>query len=843
MTVFKNLLTIAILWCLAVIVFSTENIHAQTLPKDSLSTDTLVKDTLKTGVSNDIKSKVHYVADDTIEFDVEHERVFMYEKAQVNYENIELKAAYIEVDWNTKNVFSAGLRDSTGKLYGMPVFKEGDDEFKADTMRYNFGTKKGKVYHVVTQQGDGFIHGAIVKKVEESSYIRYGKYTTCSLDTPHYYIAANKLKVIPNNKIITGPAYLIIGDVPAPAAIPFGLFPNTKGRSSGILFPAYGESNALGFFFKNGGYYFGISDHVDLQLTADIYTLGSWAVKATSRYNNRYHYNGNLSFLYSIIKVSEKDLPDYSRSKEFFINWSHLQDPKARPNGIFSASVRAGSNDYYTRNISNASNYLTNTFNSSISYSRSFFNKQLNFSSAITHSQNTQTRIVYLTAPSINLSMNTLYPFRKKEQEGTLAWYEKISVGYSSTLQNQLQNPDSLFFKNATLQQMKNGMQHNIPISASFKVMKYFNLTPAINFNERWYIETYKQRFNADSNRIITDTVKGFNAAHEYNGSLSLNTRIYGMKQFKKGKIAAIRHVLSPTLSYMYRPDFGENKYGYYKTVQTDSLGNSRRYSIYENTLYGGPSLGKSNVLSFSLDNNLEMKTRQYTDTAVNIKKIKILESFGLSASYNLSADSFNLSPIGMSARTTLFDMVNLTASGTFDPYLMNDQGIRIAKYSLAENGKIARLTSASGSVGFNLNRQKGNKKSLKGTVEQVKEINDHPDDYVDFSVPYNLSVNYSIAYSRPTNEKGNLSQIVGFNGDISLTEHWKITFNSGYDFQTKKQSYTSLGFYRDLHCWEMRLNWVPFGYQANYYFQINVKSSVLQDLKLTKKNDRYDNF
>mgnify|MGYP003498074419 FL=1 len=321
-------------------------------------------------------------------------------------------------------------------------------------------------------------------------------------------------------------------------------------------------------------------------------------------------------------------------------------------------------------------------------------------------------------------------------------------------------------------------MQHNIPVSASFKVMKYFNLTPAINFNERWYIETYKQRFDAESNSIMTDTVKGFNAAHEYNGSLSLNTRIYGMKQFKKGKIAAIRHVLSPTLSYMYRPDFGENKYGYYKTVQTDSIGNSRRYSIYENTLYGGPSQGKSNLLSFSLDNNLEMKTRQYTDTAVNIKKIKILESFGLSASYNLSADSFNLSPIGMNARTTLFDMVSLTASGTFDPYLMNDQGIRIAKYSLTENGKIARLTSAGGSVGFNLNRQKGNKKSLKGTMEQVKEINDHPDDYVDFSVPYNLSVNYSITYSRPTNEKGNLSQIVGFKGEISLTEDWKITFN-----------------------------------------------------------------
>src|SRR5690606_8305929 len=377
MTVFKNLLTPVFLLYLTAFGLSSSSVHAQNKAVAANDTtlqmhaDTLKKDSLHAGISNEIKSKVHYTADDTIEFDISNEKVYLYKKAQVNYENIELKAAFISVDWNSKNVFSSGLRDSSGKIYDKPVFKDGDDEFKADTMRYNFDTKKGKVYNVTTQQGEGFIHGKIVKKEEESSYISHGRYTTCDLDTPHYYIAANKLKVIPNNKIITGPAYLVIADVPTPAAIPFGLFPNTKGRSSGILFPAYGESNSLGFFFKNGGYYFGISDHVDLSLTGDIYTLGSWAVRASSRYSNRYHYNGNLSFLYSIIKVSEKDLPDYSRSKEFFINWSHQQDAKARPNGIFSASVRAGSNDYYTRNISSASNYLTNTFNSSISYSTS----------------------------------------------------------------------------------------------------------------------------------------------------------------------------------------------------------------------------------------------------------------------------------------------------------------------------------------------------------------------------------------------------------------------------------------------------------------------------------------
>ena len=334
MPVFKNLLTTLLVPLVSACLFSSYRLNAQPTYADSVKValpDSALSDTLKKKANNDLKSKVHYTADDTIVFDLDNEKVMLYTKAQVNYENIEVKAGYIEVDWNSKNVFASGVTDTSGKIIDKPIFREGQDEFKADTMKYNFETKKGKVYHIVTQQGDGYIHGEVVKKVDESSYIRNGKYTTCSLDTPHYYIAAAKLKVIPNNKIVTGPAYLVVEDMPTPAAVPFGLFPNTKGRSSGVVFPAYGESNSLGFFFKNGGYYFGISDHVDLQLTADIYTMGSWALRAATRYNNRYHYNGNLSFSYSIIKVSEKDLPDYSRSKEFFINWSHIQDPKARP--------------------------------------------------------------------------------------------------------------------------------------------------------------------------------------------------------------------------------------------------------------------------------------------------------------------------------------------------------------------------------------------------------------------------------------------------------------------------------------------------------------------------------
>lgn len=851
MSVLKNLLTLKLLflcmgcWLLTISASSQSVNDSLKLSDDSLSVsaDTLGRDSLKASTGDDIKSKVHYTALDTIDFDVVNEKVFMYEKAQVNYETIELKAAYIEVDWNSKNVFSSGLRDSSGKVYDKPVFKEKSEEFNADTMRYNFDSKKGKIYNINTRDGEGYIHGEVVKKVDESSYIKFGRYTTCDLDTPHYYIASNRLKVIPNNKIITGPAFLYIEDVPTPAVVPFGLFPNKKGRSSGIVFPAYGESGQLGFFFKNGGYYFGISDHVDLKLTGDIYTMGSWATRAESRYANRYHYTGNFAFSYSIITQSERELPDYSRSRLFNITWNHSQDKAARPNSIFSARVNAGSNDYYTKAQTTSRSVLNNTLSSSISYSTSFFNKTLNLSSAITHNQNNQSRDVNLDAPSLSLSLVTQYPFKKKDSEGTPKWYEKIGVGYSSTLQNHLNNKDTVFFTDNTVRKMQNGMQHNIPISTSFKVFKYFTLSPSVNFTERWYLRTYRKRYVTDVDTILTDTVNRFNAAHDYSGNLSLNTRMYGMLQFKRGKIAAIRHVMTPTFSYSYRPDFAKGVYGYYKPVQYNAEGDIKQYSIYEGTLYGGPGQGRSSVIGFNLDNNLEMKVRPpSSDTSTTLKKIKIFESLSLNTSYNLLADSFNLSPIGIAARTTLFDRVNWQATGTLDPYVVTSSG-RNKEYLISKHNQLARLTNLNTTLSFSLSPKAKSKpkESNKGTSLELNEINSRPENYVDFTIPYNLSINYSIAYSRPALDKANINQTLGFNGDISLTENWKVTFNSGYDFENHDFSYTSLGFYRNLHCWEMNLQWVPFGTYANYFFQINVKSSILQDLKLTKKTDSYD--
>jgi len=805
-----------------------------------LQSDSLTTDTLPATNSGELKSKVQYTAKDSIRFDIINERVFLYGKARITYEDIELDADYVEVDWVKRQLYAKGSVDSAGKDQGLPVFKQGEDMFTSQSVTYNFDTKKGKIRQVTTKQGEGYILGESVKKIDEKSYyIWKGAYTTCDAPHPHYSISSNKLKVIQNNKVITGPAYLVIEDVPTPLMVPFGYFPTRKGRASGILFPSYGESARLGFFFKEGGYYFGIGDVVDFALTGDIYTLGSWGTKLISNYANRYHYNGNLSVSYSEIKTSEKELPDYNLFKDFFVRWSHRQDPKARPSSNFSANVNAGSSGYYQNNISSANNYLTNTFQSSIAWSKFWPGKPYSFSASLSHSQNTITKDVSMSLPNTNFSVNRFYPFKRKITVGVEKWYEKIGVSYQNNFQNSVQTKDSLLFK--TSNQFRYGMSHSIPVSTSFKILKHFTLSPSVTYNERWYPETIRKNYIAGEDSIVTDTIKGFRAARDFIFSTSLNTRVYGMVQMKKGKIAAIRHVLSPTLTYGYRPDFGDPSFNYYKNYQLNSDGQVGQYSVFETGIYGGPPSGRYGVIGLNIDNNLEMKVRSYTDSTVNLKKIKIFESLSAAISYNTAVDSLNWSNINVNGRTTLFDKVNLNISGSFDPYVYDTLGRRINKTELNENNRLARLVNASASIGFNLTGGNKPKTSTKGTEDELEQINRNINDYVDFSIPFNLMVSYSLSYSRAGLLQAVVNQILNFNGDISLTPKWKITFNSGYDFTAKDLSYTSLGIYRDLHCWEMRVNWVPFGIQENYYFQINVKSSILQDLKLSKKNDIYD--
>jgi hypothetical protein len=798
-------------------------------------------DTIITIDREALKSKVKYHARDSIRFDIVGERVYLFGKAKVNYEDIELTAGYMEVDWSTRTLFARGVKDSVGAEIDLPEFKQKEDKFSARTLTYNFDSRKGKITQVNTRQGEGFILGETVKKIDDKSYyIRKGAYTTCDAPTPHYSISSNKLKVIQDNKVVTGPAYLVIEEVPTPLMIPFGYFPTRKGRANGILFPSYGESARLGFFFKDGGYYFGIGDVVDFALTGDIYTLGSWAAKLNSNYAKRYRFGGNVSVSYSEIKTSERELPDFNLYKDFFIRWNHRQDAKARPGSNFSANVNAGSSGYYQNNISSANNYLANTFQSSVAYTKSWQGKPYSFSATLSHSQNTLTRDVSLSLPNTNFSINRIYPFRRKVVAGPERWYEKIGISYQNNFQNTIRTKDTLLFKEGSPDKFRYGMSHNIPISTSMKMLKHFTFSPTVTYNEKWYPETIRKNYDETQDAVVTDTVKSFRAAREFLAGASLNTRIYGMFNFRKGKIHAIRHVMAPTISYNYRPDFSDPAFGYYKSFVTDSEGNTGQYSIFEQGIYGGPASGKFGMIGFNLDNNLEMKVRQQTDTTVNLKKIKIFESLAASISYNTAVDSLRWSNLNINGRTTLFDRVNITFSGTFDPYVADSVGRRINKLEWDENNRLARFVNASGSVGFNLvNTQKKTSENVR--EDELNQINRNLDQYIDFSVPFNLAVNYHVSYTRAGILAATVNQTINVNGDVSITPKWKVTFSSGYDFNLKDLSYTSLGIYRDLHCWEMRLNWVPFGFQENYYFQINVKSSILQDLKLTKKNDIYD--
>ena len=804
-----------------------------------------VVDTLKTGFNTDLKNKVEYNARDSMLFDITGEKVFLFGDAVVNFETITLKAGYIEVDWKLKTLFATGIKDSLGNETGIPEFSDKGESFTARKITYNFETEKGRINEVYTKEGGGFIFAETTKKIDEKSYyIKSGRYTTCNLPEPHYSINSNKLKVIQNKKIVTGPAYLTIADVPTPLVIPFGFFPNKSGRSNGIIIPTYGESTALGFFLRNGGYYFGLSDNFDMELTGDIYSLGSWGTSSLMNYASRYHYNGSLNVSYKQIKTSDRELPDFQLNKEFFVRWNHRQDPKARPNTIFSAAVNAGSIDNFVVDPQPNLQYLSNQFSSSISYSKTWPGKPYNFTASANHRQNSLNRIVNITLPEAAFSINRFNPLQRRNKISTGKWHEKLAenlgVSFRTNFRNQLQSADSTLFDDIG-KNMQNGLAFNIPISTSVKVFKHFTLAPSLVYNERWYLSTIRKRYNITESVIETDTINRFTTQRDFTTSASLITRIYGLVQFKDKKIAAIRHVISPSVSYSYRPDFSDPKYGYYGTTQINDQGDQSIYSIFENGILGGPSAGKFGSVGFSLDNNLEMKVKPGNDTITDLKKIKIFESLRLSTFYNLAADSLNLSNIRIDGRTTLFNKVNLTFGGNIDPYTIDSIGQRLNTFEFSENNKLGRLIGASLSFGVNLNNLKGNRKSSQGSQAELDDVNANPNEYVDFSVPYNLAVNYSMSYAKVGVNPRDVRQIVNFNGDLSLTQKWKITFNSGYDFQEKDFSYTSLGFYRDLHCWEMRLNWIPFGFQQSYNFQINVKSSILQDLKLVKKTDRYD--
>lgn len=828
---------------------------------DTLSVDTTAKKAKVIG----LKAKIECASLDSIRFDLTEHKVYLFNDADINYEKINLKANYIDISFDKSLVYAIGVSDSNETITGSPVFTEGDQSYQSKEMTYNYETEKGLIKHVFTQDGDGYIHGKVIKKIgSEEINVKSGSYTTCDRpEHPHFEFRFNKSKFIPGKTIITGPAYLVIEDVPTPLFIPFGLFPNKKGQRSGIVIPTYGESASRGFYFENGGYYWAINDYFDLKLTGDIYTHGSWAVKPNLRYRKRYKYNGSFNLGYATNIVGQESSADYQKSKDFSVRWIHSQDPKARPNSKFSANVNIVSNKFNQFNPTTTQQFLSNTFQSSVAYQTNWDGKVFLTANA-SHSQNTKTKMVNLTLPEVSISVNRFYPFRSKSKIGQLKWYDNISVNYSMNAKNTLTIEDSLLFKPEAFSNLQNGIKHSIPISSSIKIFKYFTMTNSVNVTDRMYFEKTNKYWDNDTvwttdttyyvGQEIVDTIPEFNNAFDFSINSSINTKLYGMLAFKKGPIRAIRHVFTPSVGFSYTPDFGTDKWGYYDSY-IDGEGDKVDYSKFETGIYGRPPGEKSGRVNFSLSNNLEMKVPSKKDTITGMKKIKLIENFTISGSYDLSKDSLNWSKIRMSGRTKLFNNLNITYSSSWDPYVLDSAGTRnLNQFEWDVNKKLLRLDNTSWNLGltYSISSQKLNKKreSEKGTNQELADINDNLGQYIDWNIPWSLNINYNLRHTSNNKYVNNIKtaendlvQTLGFSGDLSITEKWKVGFRSGYDFETKKLSYTSLNIYRDLHCWQMRFNWIPMGPQKSWNFTLNVKSSILQDLKLEKKKDFRDNY
>jgi lipopolysaccharide assembly outer membrane protein LptD (OstA) len=810
------------------------------VPKDSAA---LAMDTLrlngKKPADDALDSPVTYHARDSIRFSVDLKKVYLFGDAQINYQDIELKADYIEIDQETKEVYAIGVADSSGNIVGKPKFKSGAQEFAAENMRYNFKTKKGRISDVVTKEGEGNLRGTTVKKTEtDAYYIRKGGFTTCDAEHPHYIIAANKLKVIPNDKVVSGPAFLMFEGVYTPLVVPFGWFPNKSGRSSGIIFPEYGESPSQGFFFRNMGYYFNLGETIDLAVTGDIYTQGSYGVKLLSNYNKRYRFRGQLELTHNSVRNGDPDFPNYKELNNFFVRWTHTQDPKARPSTTFAATVNAGTATNFTNGLRvNQNDYLTNTFNSSIAFSKRWADTPFSLSTNLSHTQNTNTNDISVTFPDVAFNVSRIFPFARKNAVGKQRWYEKIGISYAFNARNRISTKDSTFFTAGTLQKMQNGISHTIPITTSFKAFKYFTVSPSLTYNERWFFQSVKKGWNNEAQLAVTDTSTGFFSNRDFTANVNMTTQIYGLVQFKRGPIKGIRHVLTPTVGYNYRPKLSDNEVGYYGPNGTFAT-----YHPDELSIFGRAPTTNTGAINFGFGNNLEMKVASKRDTITGFKKVKLLEAFNISSSYNLFADSLNLGDININGRTTILEKLSVNFAFNLTPYAQDSLSRKVNRWLVNETGELTRMTNATVQVSFALNGKSRdqNYQSEKGTPEELAMINAEKGAYVDFNVPWNINVNYNLSILRLVQED-KMTQTFGINGDINITPKWKIGFSTGYDFVNNDIALTSLSIYRDLHCWDFSLNWVPFGGIQSWSFDLKVKSSMLQDLKLSRRKDYFD--
>ena len=832
-------------------------------------------DTLnRPAASGDFTAIVTYSATDSIKYDFKTQKIILYKDAEIDYTNINLKSNNITLDWNTNELTAIGVKDSLERLSETPVFKQGEDEYKAKKIRYNFVSERAVVTDIVKQEGEGFLLLEKGKRDAEGNLNGVeGSYTTCNNTShPHYRIRSKKLKVIENKQIITGPFQLEIMDIPTPVGFPFGLLPIPKTRSSGIVVPSYGETQPRGFFLRDGGYYWAISEYIDLTFLAEAYSKGVYGASVRSRYAKRYYYTGNFDFRVNSIRGEERGL-DETQSNDFRLTWSH--NPKSRGSSSFSANVNVMTSQFNARNSFNPNDYTQASVNSGINYNKTFVGTPFVFSGSLRHNQNLQSKITDVS-PQANLSMNRIFPLRKfiKNSQSPLAQLglsyrldgqAKVSNLLTNNIKGNFKIPsdqrrsnDTLPFDIANLSQILEnvqwGLKHAIPLSTSITFLRYFKMNPSANFSQVVYGNSTSYEWTQkDTVRTIVN--QGLSQFYSYNASIDFTTTFYSTFLFKSQKFKALRHTMIPTISLSYQPDFSDPRFGFYQEVQISETGRTQRIARMSG-VYGSPTSGESGTISFSLRNTLEAKveTKEGKD-----EKRKLLDSFDFSTAYNLAADSFNLSNIGINLRTSLFkNKIGINVRSSIDPYrydilgrdsITGDVNLqqRINTFAFQEGGSVGSLNT----LGISLNTsfsadgfQSDNEEEASSQAVSQADldfINQNRDLYVDFNVPWTVSIAYNWNYNRVGLIKGNASQNLSFNGDVSVTPKWKVGYNASYDLELNTFSDATFNIHRDLHCWELRVSWTPVGFRRGYSLDLRVKSSLLQDLKLNRRNNWRD--
>lgn len=870
--------------------------RAYTILPDTSLRDSLYKDTVRKSKSA-LEEPVSYSAKDSITFDYTNSRAHLFGGSQVNYQNLQLTADDISLSLDSSLVHASGRPDSTGAIQGKPLFKQGEDEYEPDRISYNFKTRKAFISNVYTQEGEGFMQSREGKRDSSGvMYVQNGKYTTCDAEHPHFYVSLTRAKMHPGKNVIFGPAYLVVEDVPLPLAIPYGFFPFSSSYKSGFIMPTYGDETTRGFYLRDGGYYFAINDKVDLKVLGEFYTKGSWGLSAQTNYKKRYRFGGNFYFSYQNTKEGEKNMPDYSVSKSFKLTWSHRQDAKANPTQTFSASVNFATSSYERNNLTsmyNPESYTQSTRTSSVSYSKSFSKVGLTLSGTFNLSQNMRDSSISVTLPTLSISQSRFNPFKRKKAAGKERWYEKIAMSYTGTLANSINTKEDKLFHSSLVKDWRNGMRHQVPISASFSVLNYINVTPSFTFTDRMYTHKVMQGWDTERQAVQRDTVYGFYNVYNYNMSISANTKLYGMYRpmpwFGGKKIAAIRHVFTPTVSFSYAPDFSQSRFGFYDSyVKTDANGNvsTVRYSPFSGMMYGTVGQGMTGSVTMDVANNIEMKVRTDKDST-GYRKISLIDELGGSLSYNMAAKRRPWSDLNLRARIKLTKKYTYSMNAVFATYAYEkDENGRVyvgdhtewsrgrfgrfqgtaqnISYSISNEtfrklfGKKHRTTTSDDELDEELDEEEETDPTMqnvdpdrkKGKTGANQESNGDVDEdgYLKFSLPWSINIGYGVTIRENTQGRFNdkrmrypykLSHTLNFSGNIRISEGWNINFSSGYDFNMHKLSMTTASLSRDLHCFQMSCSMVISPY-TSYNFTFACKAGTLADALKWKKQSSY---